>query len=80
MTITRKNYQAMANVLLTARELAYSEAATKYVNADDTSDKIGILVTTTIDVVIDNIATMLKQDNPNFDTARFLAATKQKQQ
>lgn len=76
MTMTRKNYQAMANVLLTARELAYSEAATQYLNADDTSDKVGILVTTTIDVVIDNITTMLKQDNINFDTARFIAATK----
>ena len=76
MTMTRKNYQAMANVLQTARELAYSEAATQYFNADDTSDKIGIVVATTIDVVVNNIATMLKQDNINFDTARFISATK----
>ena len=80
MTMTRKNYQAMANMLLAARELAYSEAAMQVLEADDTSDTIGVAVNATMNVVVSTLAIMLSKENPNFDTARFWAATKQKQQ
>ena len=80
MTMTRKNYQAMANMLLAARELTYSEAAMQVLEADDTSDTIGVAVNATMNVVVSTLAIMLSKENPNFDTARFWAATKQKQQ
>jgi len=80
MTMTRKHYQAMADALQTAREIAYSEAATQVLNADETSDTIGVAVNATFNVVVSTLALMLSKDNPNFNTARFWAAVQEKKQ
>lgn len=78
MTMTRKDYQIMADVLHITREIAHSEAAIQVLNADETSDTIGLAVDVTFNVVVNALAVTLSQDNPNFNTARFLAAVQGK--
>ncbi len=77
MTITRKNYQAMAKAIQDARVYAYTDVALQSLTADESTDTIGAAVNTTVDAVVKTLITVLKQDNPRFDAVRFMAATKE---
>lgn len=77
MTITRKNYQAMAKAIQDARVYAYTDVASQSLTADESTDTIGAAVNTTVDAVVKTLITVLKQDNPRFDAVRFMAATKE---
>ena len=72
MAITRKNYQAIADALRTARINA-KQATIDNFNSDAECIEI-YAVDLAIDQVISGLMIVLKKDNPNFSSEKFTAA------
>lgn len=64
--MSRKHYNAIASVFATNR------AATQYHPALSRSQRLASV--TTLDILADDLATMLADDNPRFNRKQFIAA------